>query len=90
MTAVISMEPPARYTPGPPGPGAELHLRLEQVIEFYKRLERDRRATEAELGRMFPGKKVTTSGINFQSFPRLPPNPSRVDRCDLYSSNWHF
>ena len=80
MAAVTAMDPRARYPPAPPGPGAELHLRIEQVIEFFKRLERDRKSTEAEMGRHFPDKKMTTSKINFQNFPRLPPNPSRVDR----------
>ena len=80
MAAVTAMDPRARYPPAPPGPGAELHLRLEQVIEFFKRLERDRKSTEAEMVRIFPGQKMTTSRINFQNFPRLPSNPSRVDR----------
>ena len=80
MAAVTAMDPRARYPPAPPGPGAELHLRIEQVIEFFKRLERDRKSTEAEMGRHFPDKKMTTSKINFQNFPRLPSNPSRVDR----------
>ena len=57
MAAVTALDPRARCPPAPPGPGAELHLRIEQVIEFFKRLERDRKSTEAEMVRLFPDKK---------------------------------
>jgi len=73
----VAKPPPSR----PSGPGSELHLRLEQAIQFYKMLERDRRLTETELTKVFPGKRLTGKLMPLHNQAiRMPTNPTRVDR----------
>ncbi|KAK7167712.1 hypothetical protein R3I94_001948 [Phoxinus phoxinus] len=59
-------------------PNSQLHFYLEECYEQWRMLERERKNAEAVLTKTYPGKCV--SMMTNSVLPKMPPNPSRVDR----------
>ncbi|KAL7860754.1 hypothetical protein AOLI_G00171030 [Acnodon oligacanthus] len=57
---------------------SQLHHYLEECYEQWRMLEKERKKTEAVLVKSYPGKCLSVKSNN--SPPKMPPNPSRVDR----------
>lgn len=78
------LTPPLRQIRGTAAPQAPLDLsydltyQLDRCQEQLKLMERERRKGEQGLSLLFPGRKV--SGNNSIPVPKLPVNPTRVDR----------
>ncbi|XP_041719052.1 meiosis-specific coiled-coil domain-containing protein MEIOC [Coregonus clupeaformis] len=60
------------------GPMSELHFHLEECYEQWRVLEKERKKTEDVLTKSYPGKRISV--VSSSALPKIPPNPSRVDR----------
>ncbi|XP_056308671.1 meiosis-specific coiled-coil domain-containing protein MEIOC [Danio aesculapii] len=60
-------------------PNSQLHFHLEECYEQWRMLEKERKRAEAILTKVYLGKLVSMV-VTSSSLPKMPPNPSRVDR----------
>uniref|UniRef100_A0A8C7N7M4 Uncharacterized protein n=1 Tax=Oncorhynchus kisutch TaxID=8019 RepID=A0A8C7N7M4_ONCKI len=60
------------------GPMSQLHFHLEECYEQWRVLEKERKKTEDVLTMSYPGKRISV--VTSSALPKIPPNPSRVDR----------
>ncbi|KAL0992794.1 hypothetical protein UPYG_G00098480 [Umbra pygmaea] len=60
------------------GSMSQLHCHLEECYEQWRALERERKKTEVILTKSYPGKRISV--VTSCALPKIPPNPSRVDR----------
>eukprot|EP00118_Oscarella_pearsei_P003811 m.15847 g.15847 ORF g.15847 m.15847 type:complete len:730 (+) comp26581_c0_seq2:406-2595(+) len=73
----LNGHPMSQYDPSRPKASHELHIRIESCMEETKGLVQERRRAETELvsqGFLLP------RGNSLLSIPRLPPNPTRLDK----------
>ncbi|XP_030649787.1 meiosis-specific coiled-coil domain-containing protein MEIOC [Chanos chanos] len=59
-------------------PTSQLHYYLEDCYEQWRMLEKERKRAEVILAKNYPGKRMSMTSTN--TLPKMPPNPSRVDR----------
>ncbi|KAK3552766.1 hypothetical protein QTP86_022343, partial [Hemibagrus guttatus] len=57
---------------------SQLHYYLEECYEQWRVLKNERKKAEALLLKNFPGKCISV--MNTNSVPKVPPNPTRVDK----------
>ena len=90
---VSSYSPLPSSFPPPPGSPASLHLRLEEAHLQLRAMEKERKRAEAALARHHPGLSRLSGSTSFPSVgncaPRLPPNPSRLERLVVDSWREH-
>jgi len=70
-----------------PGSAAALKLRVQEAMWQFQGLEVDRKKTEAALAKQNPGKRISSS--NTVQIPRLPLNPSKLDKLLVDSLREH-
>ncbi|XP_017315478.1 meiosis-specific coiled-coil domain-containing protein MEIOC isoform X2 [Ictalurus punctatus] len=75
---LISNLRPSNQSNSHGGPMNQLHYYLEECYEQWRVLEKERKKAEAILLKSFPGKCISVTNGN--SVPKLPLNPTRVDK----------
>jgi len=73
--------------PSIPAPGDSFAYQLDKALAQYRALEKERKTMEANLARMFPGKRLSSS--NNLPVARLPPQPSPLDKFLVDSMREH-
>ncbi|KAJ8377240.1 hypothetical protein AAFF_G00264680 [Aldrovandia affinis] len=64
-------------------PVSELYYQLEECSGQWRVLEKERKKAEAFLAGCYPAKRVSVVSSSSSVFPKVPPNPSRVDQLIL-------
>ncbi|XP_056609317.1 meiosis-specific coiled-coil domain-containing protein MEIOC [Triplophysa dalaica] len=59
-------------------PNSQLHYYLEECYEQWRMLEKERKKAETVLIKSYPEKRVSV--LTSSALPKMPPNPTRVDR----------
>lgn len=69
---------PPQMTKNRGGPMSQLHYYLEECCDQLTCLEKERKKSVILLNKTFPGKRISVATSS--PLPKMPPNPSRVDR----------